>query len=56
MNEELTLRYQLRRSAILEPLAVRLEEHLREQLDGVQRIDRIQTRAKAVDRFVAKAS
>jgi putative GTP pyrophosphokinase len=55
LTEEITLRYQLRSSAVLEPLASRLESHLREQLEGVDRIDRIQTRAKAVDRFVAKS-
>lgn len=56
MIEEITLRYQLRSSAVLVPLAIRLEEHLRDQLDGINRIDRVQTRAKAVDRFVAKAT
>lgn len=56
MIEEINLRYQLRSSAVLEPLADLLEVHLREQLEGVRRIDRIQTRAKAVDRFVAKAT
>ena len=56
MIEEITLRYKLRSSAVLVPLAIRLEEHLRDQLDGISRIDRVQTRAKAVDRFVAKAS
>lgn len=56
MIEEISLRYQLRSSAVLVPLAIRLEEHLRDQLDGVNRIDRVHTRAKAVDRFVAKAT
>ncbi len=56
MIEEITLRYKLRSSAVLVPLAIRLEEHLRDQLGGVHRIDRVQTRAKAVDRFVAKAT
>lgn len=56
MLQEVELRYRLRFEAVLEPLAISLETHLREVLDGVARIDRIQARAKSPGRFLAKAS
>lgn len=39
----------------LSPAAKRLEGYFKELLSGVERIDNICTRAKSVDRFVAKA-
>lgn len=56
MLQEVELRYRLRFGAVLEPLAASLEAHLREVLEGVARIDRIQARAKSPDRFLAKAN
>jgi putative GTP pyrophosphokinase len=48
--------YTQRFTEILLPLTRRLEEHLRECLDGEVRIDRIAVRAKSVERFIEKAS
>jgi len=55
MSADLEFRYRLRHSAVLEPLAHKLEEHLREIINGAPRIDRIQARAKGPSRFLAKA-
>ncbi len=54
-DNELHAEYCLRRTAILEPLALKLADHLRDNLATIPRIDRIGTRAKSPDRFVAKA-
>jgi putative GTP pyrophosphokinase len=54
--DDLLAEYKARRTAILEPLAEKLATHLRESLSGVRRIDRIGTRAKSPNRFLAKAS
>ncbi len=54
-DEELLAEYARRREAVLEPLAKGLEDHLRERLTGLPRIDRIGARAKAPDRFLTKA-
>lgn len=43
------------RTQILVPLAARLERHVQGLFTGSPRVDRITSRAKAVDRFVAKA-
>src|SRR5690242_11186004 len=48
--------YRHRFETVLVPLAEALEKHLKDSLQGEARIDRISARAKAVDRFVAKAS
>jgi putative GTP pyrophosphokinase len=47
--------YRQRHDTWLVPAALRLEEHLRGCLAGVERIDRIVARAKSVDRFMEKA-
>jgi putative GTP pyrophosphokinase len=47
--------YQARHDALLVPAARWLEEHLRDCLAGVERIDRVVARAKSVERFVQKA-
>lgn len=47
--------YQERFTRVLSPLAGRLEAHVAECLGGEVRIDRVQARAKGIDRFVAKA-
>lgn len=47
--------YQRRYDGLLTRLAISLEGHIREQLHGVPRIDRIEARAKSVDRFVVKS-
>lgn len=48
--------YRHRFETVLVPLAEALERHLKDSLLDEARIDRISARAKAVDRFVAKAS
>lgn len=48
--------YSKRYDDILTPLANNIQKDLEEYLNDVERIDRISTRAKSVDRFVAKAS
>lgn len=52
---ELEKAYRERFDAVLKPLAAAIESQLREYFDGHPRIDRITARAKAVDRFLAKA-
>ncbi|MDA1053641.1 MAG: RelA/SpoT domain-containing protein [Planctomycetota bacterium] len=47
--------YKRLHSDVLCPLAERLESLLRDYLSDAQRIDRITTRAKGIDRFLAKA-
>lgn len=47
--------YRARHAAFLQPVAASLEAHVRLVVSGCQRIDRISTRAKSVDRFVQKA-
>jgi ppGpp synthetase/RelA/SpoT-type nucleotidyltranferase len=49
-------KYDLLRGETLEPLASKLESHIRLMLSSVKRIDRIVTRAKSTDRFLAKAA
>lgn len=48
--------YRVRFDKSLHPIAVALETLLRELLEGQARIDRISTRPKSVERFVAKAN
>lgn len=47
--------YEVRFRQVLEPLASAIECQLRDYMDGQVRVDRIQARAKSVDRFVNKA-
>jgi putative GTP pyrophosphokinase len=47
--------YRERFDAVLTPLAVAIEDQLREYFQGQLRIDRITARPKSVDRFLAKA-
>lgn len=47
--------YKARFDEVLRPLATAIEEQLREHLGNEPHIDRIQARAKGVDRFVSKA-
>lgn len=47
--------YTERHEKVLVPLALSLEEHIRDLLSGVERVDRIGARAKSVPRFLAKA-
>lgn len=49
-------KYTQRFENVLQPLADALGAHLRELLEGVPRIDRIQVRAKSVTRFLEKAA
>jgi putative GTP pyrophosphokinase len=55
MRQELELQYRLRFEGILKPLAESLEVYIRETLAGVDRVDRVQARAKSPSRFMAKA-
>ena len=48
--------YRTRFDTSLHPIAVALEAFLKELLEGQARIDRISTRPKSVERFVAKAN
>ncbi len=48
--------YRTRHNEVLTPLAKRLEDYLRTHFQTFKRIDRIAARAKAIDRFVAKAT
>lgn len=48
--------YAARFEKVLQPLSAALEDHLRELLQGIERIDRIQARPKSVKRFLGKAS
>jgi ppGpp synthetase/RelA/SpoT-type nucleotidyltranferase len=47
--------YQARYDEVLRPLATAVEEQLREYFANEARIDRIQARAKSVERFLSKA-
>ncbi len=47
--------YEQRYNNVLQPLAASLQKLIEGHFVGVPRIDRISTRAKSVDRFVAKA-
>jgi putative GTP pyrophosphokinase len=52
LNED----YEARFAGVLPHLALALEEQLKAYLEGEARIDRVQARAKSVDRFLAKAA
>ena len=52
----LAAEYTHRLSTALEPAARALEMHLRDLFGSVARVDRINARAKSVERFLAKAS
>jgi putative GTP pyrophosphokinase len=49
-------RYKQKFDNVLEPLAIAIEEQLRDYLRGEPRIDRVSARAKSIDRFLAKAA
>lgn len=48
--------YRSRYTEVLVPLAERLEAYLREHFRPFRRVDRVAARAKAIDRFVQKAT
>jgi ppGpp synthetase/RelA/SpoT-type nucleotidyltranferase len=48
--------YTERFEKVLRPLSTALEDHLRDLLEGVERIDRIQARPKSIARFLDKAA
>lgn len=48
--------YRLRHDKALTPIAGSLATYLKDLLKGIQRIDRVSTRPKSIDRFVAKAT
>ena len=54
-RDEALTEYTDRYEMLLKPLAVKLEELLRDHLEGVSHIDRIGARAKSPQRFVDKA-
>ncbi|AIV70312.1 hypothetical protein Y028_3135 [Burkholderia pseudomallei MSHR62] len=54
-REEVLAEYTARYEALLKPLAVKLEELLRDHLEGVSHIDRVGARAKSPQRFADKA-
>ena len=47
--------YEKRYNNVLVPLAKRLQSLIADHMKGVPRIDRVSTRAKSIDRFVAKS-
>jgi putative GTP pyrophosphokinase len=53
MNIE--LEYKNRYEQYLQPISVELENHFKDNLSEIKRIDRICARAKSVDRFIKKA-
>jgi len=54
-DAELLAEHRERHSAILAPLAGKLQAHVHELLAGMPRIDRVSARAKSPGRFVGKA-
>jgi len=52
---ELGKAYRERFTAVLQPLAAALEQHIRDHLGSEPRIDRVGARPKSVDRFLQKA-
>lgn len=56
MAIDLETAYRARYANVLVHLATNLEGHLQELVEPLPRIDRIQTRAKSPERFLAKAS
>ena len=55
MKEVLRDKYSNRFFTVLQPLTHNLQEYLDTSFKGVERIDRIVTRAKTIDRFMVKA-
>lgn len=55
MSDDLLRRYSALYREVLMPVASRLEQLIRNHLEGTPRIDRVSTRAKAPERFIAKA-
>lgn len=53
--DELKHHYEWRYVNILEPLAKKLEAHIKEIVDGHPRIDRVTARAKSIPRFLLKS-
>lgn len=53
---DLKEQYQKRYEHALTPIATMLEDHLKDNLRGLTRIDRISARAKSIDRFLNKAA
>jgi ppGpp synthetase/RelA/SpoT-type nucleotidyltranferase len=51
----LAAEYEIRYRQVLSPLAVFLEEHIRNLMKSEIRIDRIQTRPKSIERFLEKS-
>jgi ppGpp synthetase/RelA/SpoT-type nucleotidyltranferase len=54
-RDEAITEYSARYEELLKPLAIKLEELLRDHLEGVSHIDRIGARAKSPQRFADKA-
>jgi len=53
---DLRERYQERYEKGLKPVAKILEDHLKDNMNGLPRVDRISARAKDTDRFMSKAA
>ena len=54
-SDVLRAEYSRRSALVLDPLASRLEAHLRQLLGDELRVDSVRVRAKSVDRFLQKA-
>lgn len=55
-SDELLHEYKCRHEEILKPLALRLVQHLQDNLRPIPRVDRVVARAKNPDRFMVKAA
>jgi putative GTP pyrophosphokinase len=53
--DELRQYYEHRYTTILEPLAKKIEDHIKGIIEGQPRIDRVSARAKSIQRFLDKA-
>jgi putative GTP pyrophosphokinase len=54
-REELARAYEIRLVTVLTPLAIQLEQHIRDLVTNYPRIDRVAARAKSLQRFLEKA-
>lgn len=54
-KDEALAEYTVRYEALLKPLTVKLEELLRDHLEGISHVDRVSARAKSPQRFADKA-
>jgi putative GTP pyrophosphokinase len=56
MSDDLKAQYEALRQDVLVPVAVKLEELIRDHVRGEKRVDRVSARAKSIESFLAKAA